>query len=83
MNNFLYTLVLVVFFSFSGFQQAQNLSDNYKPLTCKGALSTDLSTDYMVLANKEIDISTLSQGIYLLKVTTQNNTTLIKKLVVE
>ena len=57
MNNFLYTLVLVVFFSFSGFQQAQNLSDNYKPLTCKGALSTDLSTDYMVLANKEIDIA--------------------------
>lgn len=58
-----------------------SLLSGYTILDLKGSVL--FSKEKMATANKEIDISTLSQGIYLLKVTTQNNTTLIKKLVVE
>ena len=61
-------------------QLTNDLLSSYAIMDMKG--STLLSEEAISGTQKTINVSTLSQGIYLIKVTTENNNSFVKKLVV-
>lgn len=62
-------------------QLTNGLISSVTLLDMKGSVL--FSEEALQVAQKEINIANLSQGIYLLKLTTQNNTSYSKKLVIE